>query len=285
LNQVSCAGDREGFRSVGTALVIATEDPLPAAFNPRQCSMGSEYHFYGDLARWWPLISPPSEYEDESEYVAALLKRARIPVQSIVEFGSGGGHVAFHLKDEFEHMVLVDLSDEMLTVSRQLNPECEHVRDDMRTARLGRVFDAVLVYDAIDYMVTEEDLGRTLATAFIHCRPGGVGLFVPDHIVENFETATDHGGSDAPDGRGVRYLEWTTDRDPTDTVIETAYAFLLREAGGHIDLVHETHQTGLFPRATWLRLIAEVGFEPETVVEETKEDRTPRELFLAHRPL
>ena len=42
-------------------------------------------------------------------------------------------------------MTLVDLSDGMLAVSRQLNPECEHHLGDMRTVRLGRTFDAVWV--------------------------------------------------------------------------------------------------------------------------------------------
>ena len=35
-------------------------------------------------------------------------------------------------------MTLVDLSEEMLAVSRELNPECEHLQGDMRTLRLGR---------------------------------------------------------------------------------------------------------------------------------------------------
>ena len=111
-------------------------------------------------------------------------------------------------------MTLVDLSDEMLDVSRRLNPECEHLCDDMRTVRLGRSFDAVYVHDAIDYMTTEADLRRAIETAYAHCRPGGVAVFVPDHTSEAFEASTDHGGDDSAHGRGVRYLEWTWDPDP-----------------------------------------------------------------------
>jgi SAM-dependent methyltransferase len=245
--------------------------------------VADNYRFYGDLARWWPLISPPLEYAEESEYVAKLLYRAQTPVHTVLELGSGGGHLAFHLKSQFE-ILLVDLSEEMLEVSRRLNPECEHLIGDMRTVRLERTFDAVLVYDAIDYMASETDLSQAITTAFLHCRPGGVGLFVPDHIVENFEESTDHGGIDDPDGHGVRYLEWTLDLDSNDTVIETEYVFLLREPNGRIEVAHETHRTGLFPRGTWLRLLVAAGFEPVAIVEETSEDRTPRVLFLGHRP-
>ena len=117
---------------------------------------------YSDLASWWPLISPPEEYAGEAASAASLLRTANPPTRTVLELGSGGGNNAFHLKGEFE-MTLVDLSDEMLAVSRQLNPECEHIRGDMRTLRLGRTFDAVFVHDAIDYMITEADLRRAAA--------------------------------------------------------------------------------------------------------------------------
>ena len=262
------------FRSlIGSALVMMsamTETPV-------------EHRFYGDLAVWWPLISPPGDYADEAAYAAGLLQRAAIPVREVLELGSGGGHNAVHLKARFA-LTLVDLSEDMLAVSRRLNPECEHHQGDMRTVRLGRTFDAVFVHDAVAYMLTEADLRQAMETAFEHCRPGGLAVFLPDGIAETFGESTDHGGSDGADGRGARYLEWTWDPDPADTWVLTEYAFLLRDASGAVRSAHETHRTGLFGREVWLRLLAETGFAPEVVVEETDEDRAPREVFLARRP-
>jgi len=240
------------------------------------------HRFYGELATWWPLISPVEEYAEEAAYAATLLNSASMPVREVLELGSGGGHNARYLKARFA-LTLVDLSEEMLAMSRRLNPECEHRQGDMRTLRLGREFDAVFVHDAVDYMTTEADLRQAIETAFAHCRPGGVAVFVPDDIAETFEPSTDHGGGDGADGRSVRYLEWTWDPDPADTWTRTEYAFLLREADGAVRLVHETHRTGLFGRDAWLRLLAEAGFEAEAAVEPTTEDRTPREVFLGRR--
>ena len=73
-------------------------------------------------------------------------------------------------------------------------------------------------------MTTEADLRQAVETAFAHCRPGGIAVLVPDDIAENFEPETEHGGHDAADGRGVRYLSWSTDPDPTDTTTLTEYA-------------------------------------------------------------
>jgi SAM-dependent methyltransferase len=173
---------------------------------------------YGRLAPWFHLLTSPvlDDYEEEAEFVLALM-RERIdgPLETLLELGSGGGNNALHLKRSLRP-TLTDLSPEMLDVSRTINPELEHVVGDMRTLRLGRTFDAVLAHDAICYMTTEPDLRAAFATAFEHLRPGGVAVFAPDHVADTFEPATDHGGNDDPDGRGMRYLEWTTDPDPTD---------------------------------------------------------------------
>jgi trans-aconitate methyltransferase len=181
-------------------------------------------------------------------------------------------------------MTLVDLSEDMLQVSRRLNPECDHHQGDMRAVRLGRTFDAVFVHDAVDYMTSEADLRQAIETAFAHCRPGGIAVFVPDSTAETFEATSDHGGTDDANGRGVRYLEWAWDPDPADTWTLTEYAFLFREADGSVHVVHETHRLGLFSHAVWLRILAEAGFEPDAVTEQTTEDRTPRELFVGRRP-
>ncbi len=241
----------------------------------------SEYRFYGDLAPWWPLVSAPQDYAEEAAFAASLLRTVE-PARTVLELGSGGGNNAFHLKSEFA-MTLVDLSEDMLGVSRALNPECEHLAGDMRTIRLEREFDAVFVHDAIDYMTTEDDLRLAVGTVYAHCRPGGVAVLVPDHIAENFEPGSGSGGHDADDGRGIRYLEWSDDPDPGDTVTRTEYAFLIRAADGSTQVAHDTHQLGLFPRETWLRVLAEAGFTARSVAEVTEEDRLPREFFVGRR--
>ena len=253
--------------------------------------MSSQHRFYGDLAPWWPLISTPEEYAEEAAFAASLLRTFEPSTgepgpearPTVLELGSGGGNNAFHLKHKFD-LTLVDLSPDMLAVSAELNPQCEHLTGDMRTLRLGREFDAVFVHDAIEYMITEDDLRQAVQTAYVHCRPGGVAVLVPDNITENFEPDTDHGGTDAADGRGVRYLEWTTDPDPTDTTIQTEYAFLLRAPDGSVQVAQDTHVLGLFPRETWVAVLSDAGFVARSVAEMTTEDRLPREFFIGAKP-
>jgi SAM-dependent methyltransferase len=242
-------------------------------------SMASDYRVYGDLAEWWPLISPPEEYADEGAHLAVLFAAAAPPVREVLDLGSGGGHVAFHLKQRLT-LTLVDLSEEMLSVSRRLNPECAHVRGDMRTVRLGRSFDAVLVHDAIDYMTSEADLRQVIETAFAHCRPGGLAVFVPDHIADTFRAGSGGGGGGDATGRQASFREWTWDPDPGDDWVRAEYEFVLRAADGTVQVVREEHRLGAFGRGTWLRLLQDAGFEAR----EGRAGRIRGHLFIGRRP-
>jgi SAM-dependent methyltransferase len=197
--------------------------------------------------------------------------------RQVLELGSGAGNIASHFKKRFA-MTLVDLSPQMLAVSKALNPECEHVRGDIRRVRLHREFDAVFVQDAICHMTTEADLVAVLATAYAHLRPRGVAMFVPDEVQETFASSTDHGGNDARRG-SVRFLQWTTDPDPRDTTYLVDFAIMIREGEGRTRLVHDRHTYGLFPRAKWRALLRAAGFKLAAV----KRADFGRDVFLARR--
>lgn len=172
----------------------------------------------------------------------------------------------------------------MLALSRRLNPECEHIEADMRSIRLGRLFDCVLVHDAVVYMSSRADLAGALATAFAHTAPGGVALFQPDYVYETFKPGTESGGSDAA-GRGLRYLEWRWAPEAKDEVYVTDMAYLLRDERGVVEVIHDRHLMGLFSRAVWLNLIAEAGFEPLVVpLEHTESGDAGYDVFLGLRP-
>jgi SAM-dependent methyltransferase len=220
---------------------------------------------YRELADWWPLLSAPEDYEEEATfYFNAMQEIADGRINSVLELGSGGGNNASFMKRRIKELVLVDLSDGMLAHSRKLNPECEHHVGDMRSVRLQRQFDAVFIHDAITYMTTEADVAAAIETASVHCKSGGVALFAPDHVRENFKEGTDCGGHDGRD-RAMRYLEWSWDPDPGDTTCVTDYAYLLRESDGTVRVVHDRHIEGLLSRDAWLRLLRDGGFEPSVV--------------------
>ena len=236
---------------------------------------------YDELAEWWPLLSAPEDYAEEAAFYTQTLKDA-CAAREVLELGSGGGNNASHMKAHFS-LTLVDLSEPMLDVSRKLNPECEHLRGDMRTVRLEREFDAVFVHDAICYITSEEDLADVFETAFVHCRPGGAALFCPDYIAETFSAQTGSGGHDGPD-RSMRYLDWTWDPDPTDTTYVVDMTYVMREGRDEPSVETERWIEGLFPKQRWLELMVEAGFEAGALTMDNEDAPLGSNVFLGIRP-
>lgn len=234
---------------------------------------------YQDLAAWWPLLSPPEDYQEEAALYAELLRAGHGEDRlDALELGSGGGHCASQMRHRFA-WTLTDLSPSMLEQSRRRNPEAEHVQGDMRTLRLGRAFDAVFVHDAVCYMTTAADLRAAMATAHEHCRPGGTALFVPDCVRETFTPGTDHGGADHG-ARSLRYFEWLHAPSDDDATVARCDMVLMLRENGTTRVVHDHHEFGVFARATWHELLHDVGF----VVRERTLQPDGRPLFVCARP-
>lgn len=230
--------------------------------------MAGSRRLYSDLAYLWPLVSPPEDYAEEAGHwrdaIRARLGEGR---HRILELGVGGGHNLSHLTSDFE-ATGVDLSPEMLEHSRRLNPDVEHHVGDMRTVRLEKVFDAVLIHDAVAYMLSEDDLRAAFATARAHLRPGGLLLVAPDLVAESFEEGRvlrwDIPPPSRPGAPEVKVEERLTDPDPADTTIESWITYKINDESGR-RVETDLHVTGLFPLSTWVSLMEEAGFKTETL--------------------
>jgi SAM-dependent methyltransferase len=232
---------------------------------------------YSEFASWFHLLTAPSSYAEEAEFARqTLVDASAAPIRTVLELGSGGGNNAFHLKAHFQ-LTLTDLSPFMLERSRAINPQCEHIEGDMRSLRLGRQFDAVFVHDAVCHLTTKEDLIACMRTALVHCKAGGVALFMPDFVRERFRSGVHHGGHDG-DGRSLRYMEWTFDANPSDNTYTNDFAYMLREGDSAVRVEHDTHINGLFSRQEWLAWLHETGFQAQML-----QDPYDREVFVASR--
>lgn len=221
---------------------------------------------YTEFAHLWLQISSVDEYEEEAtawrEALEDLLQpEPDAPKPRIIEFGTGGGNHLSFFTDSFD-ATAVDPAPLMLEESKKLNPDVRHIVGDMRTFRIDEKFDAVLIHDAISYMLTEDDLAAAFSTARAHLKSGGALITGPDWI---------KGISDVPNissklgepGR-LSYTEYVHDPDPSDTQIELIFTFYIPQEDGSIVVEEDRHNHGLFPLETWLRLMREAGFEAGT---------------------
>jgi predicted SAM-dependent methyltransferase len=130
----------------------------------------------------------------------------------------------------------------------------------MRTVRLDRTFDAVVIHDAIMYLLTEDDLVAALATAHAHLKPGGAVIVLPDCVSETYKSTIESGGEDGEDGRSLRYLIWCQEPMPGTSAFYEDFLMLLRKPDGSVEAVHDRHQFGMFSRAQWQDAFRRAGF-------------------------
>jgi len=234
---------------------------------------------YTDLAHLWPLISDPSNYAEEAAFWREVVRKKLGPGRHhVLELGVGGGNNLSHLTADFD-ATAVDLSEGMLAHSRKLNPGVEHHVGDMRTVRMGRTFNAVLIHDAISYLISEDDIRATMETATAHLESGGVFVGAPDFFRETF-TDSKICHDRASDGKiELTHIEYTYDPDPADTTYETVMFYLIRE-GKRLTVEQESHLFGLFSVDRWLSLMEEAGFDAETAEYPVHEDGHPGYLLV-----
>ena len=216
---------------------------------------------YDDLADLWPVLNPPDRGLSDADEIRRLADRYlpdRGRRRSILELGVGCGGTLSCLAADFD-VVGVDLSQVMLGHCRRLNPQVEVHHGDMRHIRLGRVFDIILIHDAINHLVTAVEIALTLETANVHLTPNGLLIVGPTYVRESF---TDHAvefDSQSQEDLEIGSMCHVSDPDPEDTLFELQVLLLIRR-GGYLRIEHDLQICGLFSTQAWLQLLWDAGF-------------------------
>jgi len=214
---------------------------------------------YKDLAWTWPIISPPEDYVKEAaDHKQLICKHSKIEVKTLLNLGCGGGHDDFGLKRYF-NITGVDLSPEMLSLARKLNPENHYIQGDMRTVRLGQTFDAVCILDAVNYMLSEKDLSAAFETALTHLKPGGVFLTIVERTPKTFQQNRTKTSTHTKGDVEIVFVENIYDPDTQDTTYEDTFVYLIRK-NGKLKVEFDRHVSGIFPLETWVSLLKKAGF-------------------------
>ncbi len=236
---------------------------------------------YTDLANLFPVITPREHYREEAKFWSSILRSALgAGAHRILEMGVGGGHLLSYLRDDFS-ATAVDLSATMLALSKKLNPTVRHIQGDMRSLDLDEKFDAVLIHDAVSYLLSENDIRATAQTALTHLRAGGLLVMAPDYFKETFIPDRISSFTNILDDQTVTFIEHTWDPNPDDTEIEVNMFFLIKKNGKMI-IEEDIHHLGLFQRDVWERILQETGFSVKWIPSPHKEPGTGGYLISAY---
>lgn len=217
---------------------------------------------YNELAWTDALLVDPADCESEVlGFVEALRAASPHNLQSLLHLGSGAGAYDRVFKRYFS-VTGVDVSPGMLALARAANPEVEYIQGDMRTLRLGREFDAVVIPDSIDYMVTRDDLDAALQTAARHLRPRGTILV----LAKPAEAFQDNNFAYVGERDGVHVTLLENNRvDPARPGCYEAILVYLVRRHGELSIYTDRHLLGLFARRAWEEAFAAASLDVDAV--------------------
>lgn len=207
---------------------------------------------YNELAWIDDILAPPEEYEDEVQvYVDAIKQRISTQPATMLHLGCGAGGHDFHFKKNFS-VTGVDLSEGMLDLAKERNPEITYIKGDMRTIVLDKKFDVVAIPDSIMYMTTFPDLQKAIKNAVNHLKSGGI-LLVVAHMKEDFQ---ENNFAYSAEKNEVNVTVFENNYIVSDSTYEATFVCLIRDQGA-LQVHHEIHTLGLFSSVRWMSIFEE----------------------------
>lgn len=200
------------------------------------------------------------------EQLLEWLRRNGLAIRTSLDIGCGTGVLCEILHGQGIQACGMDLSEGMIAVARERNPEIEYEVANMVTYRPDRKFDLVTCTgDALNHIIEPEDIRRVFDNIFSYLSPGGHFIF----DLLNEDEVPDGEPFDMPYSDSIRARLCVT-RKP-DGVIELKTSVYENDVLKVEECIHETlHDPELI-----CGMLREVGFEVRQCANRLLEDENP----------
>lgn len=196
----------------------------------------------------------------------------RVPASAhVLDVCCGSGHVTRELVRRRYRVTGVDLSRELIEIARS-NIAAEFLVADVRDLQIPRMYDAALsTFDALNHLLSLEDLRSALRGVHAVLRPGA--LFVFDMNLDEAYTLDLHNWHctlDAENAFLVRGHYY-----PEDRLAQTELVWFIRQDGNNWSRRTSMVEERCYPEADILDALAEAGFQEIKATRATDVGVTP----------
>ena len=137
---------------------------------------------YHALAASYDRLTADVDYEAIVAFYHQILKQENVRPRSAIDLACGTGSVALLLAEEYDRVIGVDMSEEMLTVAFQRAVEqgknLQFICQRLQEMTLPRAVDlAVCALDGLDYILDPGDCQKAIRRVYKALNPGGIFIF------------------------------------------------------------------------------------------------------------
>ena len=198
---------------------------------------------YDALSEVYALFADDFDYPKWAQYYRALLRRAGVEAQSVVDAGCGAGLMSAELAREGARVVGIDVSEGMLRAAqetlRREGVRAQLVRQDMCALTVPRPVDAVIcACDGVNCLITPARVRAFFRAAHAALRPGGALAF---DISSRYKLETLLGDGFFGEERDEAAYLWQNALDREKHLLRMDITFFVREADGRYRRFEETH--------------------------------------------
>lgn len=215
---------------------------------------------YTVFAHYYDAIMEGISYGDWVCYLEKLLQRHQAPGRRILDLACGTGSVSLILAQRGYHVVGLDLSWAMIEEARKKERgdlDLTFRTGDMRHFHLEERVDTIIsLYDAVNYMLEEEDLYRVFTSCYGALNPDGLYIFDVNtrHRLRQVDP-----GTCLYEGDGF-FCFWKDIIYPEPLIWQVDLTFFVEQGDGTYCKYQEIHRERAYSRDVLSRILQDVGF-------------------------
>lgn len=205
------------------------------------------------------------DYAAESAITVRAITERAPRATRLLDVACGTGSHLKYFASSFTEVAGLDLSDDMLRITRDRLPDIPLYRGDMRAFDLGRTFDAITcMFSSVGYLESTDELNATLSSFARHLTPGGVVVIEPWWSPDTFLNDYVQGDTVTVDGRTISrtsHSVWAQERMASRMEVH----YVVAEPKQGIRHFTDVHVMSLFTRAEYEEAFRLNGFDVEFV--------------------
>lgn len=215
---------------------------------------------YHALASSYDRLTQDVDYEAVVAFYHQILEKEGVAPKSAIDLACGTGSVALLLARQYERVIGVDMSEEMLTVAFQRAQEQgvmpTFVCQKLQQLRLPRAVDmAVCALDGLDYILDPHDCQEAIRRVYQALNPGGIFIF----DVNTPEKLRAMDGQVFLDEDDDVYCVWRGEFDERTNICSYGMDLFQRE-GEHWHRSFEEHQEYAYTQSQLTAYLKAAGF-------------------------